>query len=111
MAHHISIEGAWPSKENLKAVAKFAPPQTYTEIQAFLGLVGHYWQFIKAFVSITQPVHEHLSLKGASRKNKQVTLTEDALDAFEMLKKACIEALVLAFADFNNPLSLRNQCK
>ena len=42
LAHHVSKGGIWPSKENLKAVAEFAPPQTYTEIQAFLGSVGHY---------------------------------------------------------------------
>ena len=42
LAHHVSKEGVWLSKENLKAVAEFAPPQTYTKIQAFLGLVGHY---------------------------------------------------------------------
>ena len=32
LAYHVSKEGIWPSKENLKAVAEFAPPQTYTEI-------------------------------------------------------------------------------
>ena len=41
LAHHFSKKAMWPSKENLKAVAEFAPPQAYTEIQAFLGLVGH----------------------------------------------------------------------
>ena len=43
LAHHVSKEGMWPSKENLKAVAGFTPSQTYMEIQAFLGLVGHHW--------------------------------------------------------------------
>ena len=32
LAHHISKGGVQPSKENLKALAEFAPPQTYTEI-------------------------------------------------------------------------------
>ena len=32
LAHHVSKEGVRPSKENLKAVEEFAPPQTYTEI-------------------------------------------------------------------------------
>ena len=38
LAHHVSKEGVWPSKENLKAVVEFALPQTYMEILAFLGL-------------------------------------------------------------------------
>ena len=40
LAHHVSKKGVQPSKENLKTVAEFAPPQTYTEIRALLGLVG-----------------------------------------------------------------------
>ena len=32
LIHHVSKEGVRPSKENLKAVAEFTPPQTYTEI-------------------------------------------------------------------------------
>ena len=49
LVHHVSKEGIQPSKENLKAEAEFAPPQTYTEIWAFLGLVGDYQWFIKGF--------------------------------------------------------------
>ena len=32
LGHHVSKEGIQSSKENLKAVAEFTPPQTYTEI-------------------------------------------------------------------------------
>ena len=32
LAHHVSKEGVQPSKEDLKAVAKFTPPQTYMEM-------------------------------------------------------------------------------
>ena len=106
LAHHISKEGVWPSKENLKAVAEFTPPWTYMEIQAFLGLVGHYQQFIKGFACVVQPLHKHLSGEGATKKNEQVTLIEEALDAFENLKKACLEASMLAFADFNKAFLL-----
>ena len=70
LAHHVSKAGVRPSKENMKAVAEFSMPQTYMEIQAFLGLVGHYWQFIKEFACIVQPLHEHLSGEGASKKNE-----------------------------------------
>ena len=106
LAHHISRVGVWPSKENLKAVAEFTLPQTYTEIQVFLGLLGHYQWLIKGFVCIIQPLHKDLSGEGASKKNKCVTLTEEALDAFRMLEKVFLEVPVLAFADFNKPFFL-----
>ena len=44
-----------------------------------------------------------MSGEGASKKSKHVTLMEDMLGAFKTLKKACLEAPVLAFADFNKP--------
>ena len=76
------------------------------EIQAFLGLVGHYQQFIRGFAHIVQPLHEHLSEEGAHKKSKQVMLMAEAKDAFETLKRACLQAPVLAFADFDEPFLL-----
>ena len=29
LAHHVSKEGMWPSRKNLKAMAEFTSPQTY----------------------------------------------------------------------------------
>ena len=55
---------------------------------------------------MAQPLHEHLSGKGASKKNEQVTLTSKVQVAFVMLMKACLEAPVLAFANFDKPFLL-----
>ena len=85
MAHQVSKQGVWPSKESLKAIAECAPLQTYTEIRAFLGLVGHYRWFIKGFAQIAQPLNENLAREGASRKTEWVLLSEDALEAFQAL--------------------------
>ena len=106
LTHHVSKEGIWPSKENLKVVAKFVPPLTYTEIWTFLGFVGHYQQFIKGLAHMAQSLHENLSREGAGMKKEQVTLASNAQVAFEMLKKACLEAPMLAFANFDKPFLL-----
>ena len=70
LAHQVSKRGVRPSDTNIKAIAECALPQTYTEIRAFLGLVGHYRQFIKGFAQIAQPLNEHLAGEGASRKSE-----------------------------------------
>ena len=49
LAHKVSKAGIQPSDTNMKAIAEYAPLKTYTEIRAFLGLVGHYRRFIKGF--------------------------------------------------------------
>ena len=55
---------------------------------------------------MAQPLHEHLPREGAGKKNEWVMLTSNVQDAFKTLKKACLEAPVLAFADFNKPFLL-----
>ena len=95
-----------PSNVNLKAIAKCAPPQTYTEVHTFLGLVGHYRRFIKGFTHIAQPLNDHLTGEGTSRKSEHESLSEDALKAFKVLKQACMTAHVLAFANYMKPFQV-----
>ena len=102
----MSKAGIHPSDINVKAIAEYAPPQTYTEIGAFLGLVGHYRHFIKGFAQIAQPHNEHLAGEGASWKSERVSLSEGALKAFKMLKRACMNSPVLAFTDYTKEFLL-----
>ena len=78
------------------------------EICAFLGLVGHYWQFIKGLAQITPPLNEHLEGEGTSRKTEWVSLSEDALGAFQALEQACMSTPVIAFADYTKDFLLKS---
>ena len=89
------------------AIAECALPRTYMEIHAFLGLMGHYQRFIKGFAWIAQPLNEHLAGEGANRKTEWVLLSEDALEAFQTLKQACMSAHILAFADYTKDFLLK----
>ena len=107
LAHGVSKQGVWPRDTNLKAIAKYAPPQTYTKIRAFLSFIGHYRGFIKGFAWIAQPLNEHLAGEGASRKLEWVSLSEEALEAFQALKQAYMNSPVLAFADYTKDFLLK----
>ena len=107
LAHQVSEQGVQPSDLNLKASAECALPQSYMEICTFLGLVGHYRWFIKGFAWITQSLNEHLNGEGASRKLEWVSLSEDALEAFQTLKQACMNSPILAFADYTKDFLLK----
>ena len=98
--HQVCNEGVQPSDLHLKAIAECALPQTYTEVHAFLGLVGHYQWFIKGFAHIAQLLNEHLTGEGASRKSEWVLLSKDALKAFDALKQVCMSTPILAFANY-----------
>ena len=107
LAHWVSKQGVLPRDTNLKAIAECTLLQTYMEIQAFLGLIGHYMQFIKGFTWIAQPLNEHLAREGASRKSEWVLLSESTLEAFQLLKWACMSSPVLAFTDYMKDFLLK----
>ena len=100
LAHKVSKAGILPSNTNVKAIAEYAPPKTYTLTRVFLGLVGHYRHFIEGFARIAQPLNEHLAGEGASQKLERVSLSEGALKAFKTLKRACMNSPVLAFGNY-----------
>jgi hypothetical protein len=60
------------------------------ELKSFLGLVGYYRKFVKHFGIIARPLTELL------RKGSVFQWTQEQELSFQTLKKALIEASVLA---------------
>ena len=85
LGHSVSSKGVWPSRDNLKAIAKYPEPTMYTAIKGFIGLVGHYRCFIKDFAKITDPLHEYTRGDTAKKKKERVVLNKAARDAFHKL--------------------------
>ena len=106
LAHHVSKEGVRPSKKNLKSIAQCPPPDTYTKVKSFVGLVGHYRCFIKGFAKIVVPLYDLTSGENKDKKLEHVDLSPEAREAFERLKATCLQAPILAFLDFNKPFLL-----
>ena len=68
--------------------------------------MGHYRHFIKGFAKIAVPLYDLTSGENKDKKSEPVTLTPEALEAFQTFKDKCIQAPVLAFPDFKNPFLL-----
>ena len=106
LAHHVSQKGVLPSKKNLESIAQCPPPDTYTKVKSFVGLVGHYRCFIKGFAKIATPLYDLTSGNNKDKKSEHVDLSPEAHEAFNCLKAACLQAPILAFPDFNKPFLL-----
>ena len=106
LAHHMSKEGVLPSKKNLEAIAQCPPPDTYTKVKSFVGLVGHYRHFIKGFANIAAPLYDLTSGENKDKKSEHLDLPPEAQEAFDCLKAVCLQAPILAFTDFNKPFLL-----
>ena len=103
LAHHVSKKGVHPSKKNLESIAQCLPLDTYTKVKSFVGLVGHYWHFIKGFVKIAAPLYDLTSGDNKDKKSEHIDLSLDAREAFDRLKATCLQAPILTFPDFDKP--------
>ena len=106
LAHHVSRKGVLPLKKNLESIAQCPPPDTYTKVKSFVGLVGHYRCFIRGFAKIAAPLYDLTSSDNKDKKSEHVNLSPEAHEAFDRLKAACLQAPILAFPDFNKPFLL-----
>ena len=88
LAHHVSQKGVLPSKKS------------------FVSLVGHYRRFIKGFAKIAVPLYDLTSGDNKDKKSEHIDLSPEALEAFDHLKAACLQAPILAFLDFDKPFLL-----
>ena len=106
LAHHVSKKGVLPSKKNLEAIAECPPPDTYTKVKSFVGLVGHYRCFIKGFANIATPQYDLTSRENKDKKSEHLDLPPEAHKAFDHLKATCLQAPILSFPDLSKPFLL-----
>ena len=106
LAHHVSQKGVLPLKKNLESIAQCLPPDTYTKVKSFVGLVGHYRCFIKGFAKIAAHLYDLTSGDNKDKKSEHVDLSPEALEVLDRLKAACLQAPILAFPDFDKPFLL-----
>ena len=106
LGHEISAAGMQPGQEGIQNIAMMGYPTNVTGIRKFLGTTGYFRRFIKHYAHIAEPLTAIMGCENAKLKNTPVTLTPEAKEAFDTLKKKCMTAPVLAFADLEKPFLL-----
>ena len=103
LAYHISWQDILPSQDNVQAVEEFPMPETFMQVHAFCGLVGHYRRFIMGFANIACPLYDVL---GKEVKMGPVDLPPEVQEAVNILKRKVQSAPVVVFPNFNKPFLL-----
>ena len=80
---------------------------TYMSIHGFIGIIRHYWQFIKDFAKIAEPLHDYTRGDLHKKKKESLALNKEAKEAFNVLKKPVMTAPVLACPDPNKEYLLK----
>ena len=106
LGHKILVAGMLPGQEGIAKIAEMGYPTKVTGIRKFLGATGYFRRFIKNYACIAEPLSNITGCKNTKLKNTPVTLTPEAKEEFDTLKKKCMTVPVLAFADLEKPFLL-----
>ena len=95
LGHIVSATGVATDPEKVVAVKEWPRPQGIKQLQAFLGTVGYYRQYIPGFATIAQPLHRLTS------KEADWSWEEAEQNSFELLQQKLMTAPVLGYPDPN----------
>ena len=106
LAHCVMKDGVQPSEEHVKAITNFPEPDSYTSIQQFVGMVGHFRCFVMHFTQLARPLNNHLEGDASKLRAHKVVLSWKAGEAFSLLRQVLLQAPVLRFTDYLRPFML-----
>ena len=105
LGHIITPLGLKLNPERVAAVQDFPVPQNVKQVRQFVGLASYYRRFIPAFAKIAQPLHD------LTRKAAVFEWTPQCQAAFDTLRLKLVEALLLAYPDFEKDFVLETDAR
>jgi hypothetical protein len=100
LSHVISKAGVAMDAEKLHAIKNWQLPQNIKQLRGFLGLTSYYRKFVKVYDIICKPLTKLL-------KKDAVGWDQEATLAFESLKEAMVNPLVLSQPDLSKPFVIK----
>jgi hypothetical protein len=91
----ISRSGTEKDPRKTEAVKDWAVPTNVSEVRSWLGFCGFYRNFIKDFAKIAAPLHDMTKLENTAPPAFRARWGNDQVQAFENLKSAMLEDVVL----------------
>ena len=92
LGFQISEKGWVPTEDKVKTITQLAVPTTVTELKSFLGGINFFVNSIPNLHAILKPLH----VLAGNRKG-DLTMTKEALDAFEYAKDRLSNATTVSF--------------
>ena len=93
LGHIGSSAGVATDPEKVTAVKTWPKPQGVKQLQAFLGTVGYYRQYVPEFATIAQPLHR------LTNKETERIWRDAEQNSFDELKLRLVSAPVLGYPD------------
>ena len=100
LGHRISRRGIEVDQAKIEIIEKLPPPTSVKGVCSFFGHAGFYRRFIQDFSNVLKPL-SNLLMQGVP-----VEFNDPCMNAFELLKKKLISALIIVALDWNLPFEL-----
>ena len=97
LGHVITSDGIKPDPAKVEALLNYKRPTTVREMQSFLGLASYYRRFVRSFSTIAHPLL--ILTKGGG--SDIITWNEEAISAFEHMRKCLMSEPILIYPDFS----------
>jgi len=79
--------------KNIRGLKEASPPRCKQDLRSFLGMCNVYRRFVKDYAQVARPL---AAMTSSKRPDRWKTLSDEALGAFEELKRRLTEAPILA---------------
>jgi hypothetical protein len=103
LGHKISVAGVLLLPSNVAAIQEFPPPFLIKELQAFLGIVNFYRDFLHSIARTLQPLTD--KLRGARKGSENLEWSVATQAAFAAAKQALVSATHIAHPTLGADLS------
>ena len=104
--HLVSRDGIAPSPDRVVAIRDFPTPVSVKSAQRFVGMVGYYHRFVPGLSRELVPIHNHVAAHSKLSKQAPFTWPTECQIAFEKVKDALANAVLLEFPDQDAEYSL-----
>lgn len=101
LGHIMGEEGIMMDPEKIEAITNFPAPTSPSQVRRLMGMAGFYRKFIQNFSDVTAPIINLL------KKDVKFCWTNEAQDAFELLKTLLSSVPVIASPKFSEPFLIR----
>lgn len=100
LGHRVTVHHNEPQAKHVQRIQDFPTPRTMKEVQSFLGTANWLREYVPHFAALAAPI---TSVVG----KKKFCWTNEAAEAFGLLKAALAEPLTLSRPDFNQRFRLQ----
>ena len=106
LGHIVSKNGIETDPKKIEAIQKWPRPNTVHDVQSFLEFTNYYHKFLYKYAQKAHPLNQLISGHNAKKKYRKVEWNDNHEQAFQLLKAACTDIPVLAYANYKKPFCL-----